>query len=105
MICMIRSPPVSPSAETISQDASTKDSTVHPDEEEIVDFKHAIMSDPIEGVEHQDPDSQHAAVPLPEPPMMTPAERAKHNLTHQPPHRGCPNRFASLSQPQKPTLT
>lgn len=59
------------------------------EEEEEVDPKLALMDDPVVGVEpagHEGPQP----TPLSSPPSMTRAEKEKHDLTHQPPHRGCP---------------
>ena len=61
------------------------------DEEEEVDPKLALMDDPIVGVEpasssHKGPEPK----PLRTPPTMSQAEKDKHDLTHQPPHPGCP---------------
>ena len=58
---------------------------VHKEEE--VDLRQVQHKDVIEGVEQR---AGPIALPLPTPPSMTPAEREHHNLTHQPPHRGCP---------------
>ena len=63
------------------------------EEEEIVDMKTALPSDPITGVEQilldeHGPGALEAR-PLSSPPTMTPAQRAKHNLTHLPYHPGC----------------
>ena len=55
---------------------------------EEVNLKEAIMDDPIIGVEQQD-EGAIEAKPLRSPPVMTPAQREIHNLTHQPPHPGC----------------
>ena len=64
------------------------------DEEEIVDLKYVMFHDPIVGVE-QIVETEHGpgareAKPLPSPPTFTPAQRAKHCLTHLPFHPGCP---------------
>ena len=58
-----------------------------PQEEEEVDLSNAQTEKVIEGVEQ----AERALVkPLHTPPSMTASERKTHNLTHQPPHRGCP---------------
>ena len=64
------------------------------DVEEEVDLKEALFSDPIVGVERVI-SSEHgpgaiSAQPLVTPRPMTPAEKAKHDLTHLPFHPGCP---------------
>ena len=58
-----------------------------------VDLKDALFSDPIVGVERVNV-TEHGpgaleARPLTTPPAMTPAEKAKHDLTHLPFHPGC----------------
>ena len=61
--------------------------------DEDVDLSLALPNDPIVGVEHVLRDEQgpgaREARPLPSPPSMTPAQKAKHDLTHLPPHLGC----------------
>ena len=57
--------------------------------EEIVDLSQADSKDVIADAEQQDGNG-HLSQPLPTPPSMTPAERAQHNISHLPPHRGCP---------------
>ena len=99
MICMVSSP-VSPlsfasssSNEGRARETPSIETEVHKEEEEeVVDFDRALMHEPIVGVEPSAkaiPEA-HVAKPLPSTPTMTDAEREKHNLTHQPPHRGCP---------------
>ena len=62
--------------------------------EEEVNLKEALFSDPIVGVERVTLTEHGAgaieARPLPTPPTMTAAEKAKHDLTHLPFHPGCP---------------
>ena len=59
-----------------------------------VDLKHALFDDPIvgRGPTLLDKHGLGALEPreLSTPPTMTPAQRAKHNLTHLPFHPGCP---------------
>ena len=60
---------------------------------EQVNFKEALMDDPIVGVETVQHDEKYStaipAQPIRSPPEMTPAEKERHDLTHQPPHPGC----------------
>ena len=62
--------------------------------EEDVNLKDALFDDPIigHGQTLLDEHGPGALEPLPlaTPPTMTPAQRAKHNLTHLPYHPGCP---------------
>ena len=87
MIMMLSSP-VSPRASPSTPGEAAEPSTGHEDKEEIVNLD-AVADKHIIGVEQPDAGHRHAT-PLPSPPEMTPAQRAIHNLTHQPPHRGCP---------------
>ena len=77
-------PPASPGAQPAQA----------PDEDEEVDFKYAMVRDPIVGVEITISDENgpgaREPIPLKSPDSMTPAQREKHNLTHLPPHPGCP---------------
>ena len=61
---------------------------VDEDEEELVDFGKALINDPIVGVEQVVLDEQGPgaleAVPMKSPPSMSPAQWAKHCLTHLP---------------------
>ena len=99
MIATILSPVSPPSLDPIHQDRVAKPSAGDQDkqqqeeeEEEIVDLDSALMHEPIVGVEQKEKDGhdKHSTIPLPSPPTMTPAQREKHNLTHLPPHPGCP---------------
>ena len=95
MISIFASDPVSPPAALSKDEAAAPDVSHHEQEEEkeeIVNLEHALVEKPIVGVEQAQKHDQspHGANPLPSPPVMTQAEREKHNLTHQPPHRGCP---------------
>ena len=62
--------------------------------DEEVDFKQAVLGDPIIGTDIvvKDDRGQGALSPraLPSPKEPTPAERERHNLTHQPPECWCP---------------
>ena len=62
--------------------------------DEEVDFKEAVLGDPIVGTEvvTRDDRGQGALSPrgLPSPKEPTPAARELHNLTHQPPEFWCP---------------
>ena len=62
--------------------------------DEEVDFRQAVLGDPIVGtaVIVSDSRGQGAVSPrtLPSPKEPTPAARERHNLTHQPPEFGCP---------------
>ena len=64
------------------------------EEEELVNMKDALFDDPIVGHEQVLLDEQGPGaldpVPLTSPPSMTPAQWAKHVLTHLPYHPGCP---------------
>ena len=64
------------------------------EEEEAVDLKDALFSDPIVGTEQVLQDEHGpgaiAARLLPSPPSFTPAQWARHCLTHLPFHPGCP---------------
>ena len=54
-----------------------------------MDLSQADSKDAI--VDAYEPEGNaHFVKPLPTPPSMTLAERAQHNITHLPPHRGCP---------------
>ena len=61
---------------------------------EVVNMKHAMMDDAIVGVEQIISDENgpgaREPIPLASPQAMTPAQLAKHVLTHLPPHPGCP---------------
>ena len=74
--------------------AEHEDNKASTDADEAVDLKHALMNDPIVGVEQVILDEHgpggREAVPLRSPSSMTAAQRAKHNLTHQPPDPACP---------------
>ena len=75
---------------------------------EEVDMKHVANDTPLVGVEgvlHDDKGpGAREAVPMPSPPAMTPAQKAKHDLTHLPPHPGCEicrsTRAPNLGHPQ-----
>ena len=60
-------------------------------EEEEINYEDAYMQDPIVGVETSGHDSPAHIQPRPlaSPPEMTKEEKAKHDLTHTPPHPGC----------------
>ena len=65
------------------------------DEDDVdVDLRQALFKDPIVGNGHVllDENGPGALEPraLSTPPSMTPAQKAKHNLTHLPYHAGCP---------------
>ena len=95
MISMIQQSPVRPlppdPPDLPGGDGEAAPAEAHGDEEqEEIDPKLAFMDDPIVGVESKSTDPQTPqAKPLPTPPAMTQAEKDKHDLTHQPPHRGC----------------
>ena len=63
--------------------------------DEDIDLKQALFDDPIvgRGPTLLDEHGLGALEPreLSSPPTMTPAQRAKHNLTHLPFHPGCPH--------------
>ena len=97
MIFMLSPDPVSPQppgdpggggAASSSQDTAAAPEDV---KEEEVNMKEAILDDPLVGIEIAEEDGKHAiaAKPVTTPPEMTPAQRERHNLTHQPPHPGC----------------
>ena len=77
-------------------DAAPKDHSGEKEQEEEIEevtMKQTVADDPLigdEGVLHDDngPGAREAR-PLPSPPTATPAQKAKHDLTHQPPHPGC----------------
>ena len=89
---MLQAHPVSPPVSPIASDEAAPPGTKVPglqsaqeEDEEIVDTHKVAIKDVIDGVEKpQGP----LARPMPTPPSMTTAEQP--NLTHQPPHRGCP---------------
>ena len=64
------------------------------EEEEAVDLKDALFTDPIVGTEQILKDEHGPGAlqprPLPTPPTFTPAQWARHCLTHLPFHSGCP---------------
>ena len=90
MISMLYFAPVSPSALSLNHGGADVPGVVpveQGEEEEIVSFNDAAEQVPIAGVE-QAP-SKREARPLSEPPTMTAAQQAIHNLTHQPPEDWC----------------
>ena len=90
---MIRAPPVSPpthSSDNSSGGAAAPDNAeAHRDADEVVDYDVAMMDQPLVGVEQAQPDGPEAR-PIRSPKPMTPAEKAVHDLTHQPPDPSCP---------------
>ena len=69
--------------------------SVKGDDEEDVNPKHAVLSDPIVGMdkvtwEDGKGPGAIAAKPLPSPKPMTDAQRRIHDLTHLPYEPGCP---------------
>ena len=88
------SPPASSSHEGAGGDDQTAGPSTEGKQEEIVDLKQALFDEQIVGVELvvADENGPGAIAPraVTSPPQMTPAERAKHNLTHLPYHPGCP---------------
>ena len=103
MTCMLqpvspRSPPSFPH-DSADSGGDGVDKVAISQEEQDVDLKLALPSEPIVGIEkvildHQGPGAITPRA-LPTPPSMTPAQWAVHNLTHLPYHPGCPIRAAT----------
>ena len=97
---MLHSAPVSPPLQPLPLEATRggggADQAPAAGEEagvEEVNMKHVVKDAQPIGVEGVLHDSRGPgalqAVPMPSPPTMSPAEKAKHDLTHLPPHPGC----------------
>ena len=112
MIHMLKQAPVSPDSplEAGGVDDATLKDQLGAAQDEVVDFKQAMMDAPYVGVEllqhEEDGPCAIPAKPVPSPPTMSTTEKAKHDLTHQPPHPRCticrPSRSPNMQRPQSP---
>ena len=110
MIHMLKQAPVSPDSplEAGGVDDATLKDQLGAAQDEVVDFKQAMMDAPYVGVEllqhEEDGPCAIPAKPVPNPPTMSAAEKATHDLTHQPPHPGCaickPTKSPNMQHPQ-----
>ena len=81
-------PPPAPDPDGAGGDDQLAGASSVGEQEEIVDLKEALFADPIVGVELVVADEHGPGalptIPLATPHPMTPAELARHNLTHLP---------------------
>ena len=101
MICMIQSDqhiPVRPNPEPPPKPGGAGQASAPGDvEDEVVDLDHVLP-----GQEEKHKTDSHEPAVLRSPKSMTAAEKAKHDVTHLPPHEGCaicrPTRSPNLWQ-------